>query len=103
MSSSPRVFISYSHKDVRWLDRLKTMLQPLARSGEIDPWDDMRIRSGQYWREEIARAIASATTAVPLVSPEFLGPTSSAEQLYLEVLAARRRTRTPVHPEIATT
>jgi len=38
--STPRdqVFISYSHKDQRWLDDLLIRLKPYLRSGAITPW-----------------------------------------------------------------
>ena len=90
MSSLPRVFISYSHKDTRWLERLKTMLQPLTRAGEIDAWDDMRIRSGQNWREQIRRAIASANAAVLLVSSDFLASDFIAAEELPPILAAAK-------------
>jgi hypothetical protein len=35
----PSVFISYSHTDKAWKDRLVTHLGVLQREGLIDPWD----------------------------------------------------------------
>jgi len=67
-----RVFISYSHKDTRWLERLKVHLKPYERDRLIDRWDDTRIASGQNWRKEIRNALDEAAVAVLLISADFL-------------------------------
>ncbi len=40
------VFISYSRKDARWLEMLKTHLKPFERAGVINRWDDTKIEPG---------------------------------------------------------
>ena len=66
------VFISYSHKDAKWLEKLKQFLLPLEEQNLIRLWDDAEIRPGQDWLGEINKALASAHVAVFLVTQDFL-------------------------------
>ena len=67
-----QVFISYSHKDARWLDRLQVYLAPLERRGSVRRWDDTLIAPGQRWEQEIADALQRTRVAVLFVSADFL-------------------------------
>ena len=69
---SPSVFISYSHKDEAWKDRLVTHLGVLQSQDLLDLWNDRRIGAGQDWHQEIEQAMAAASVAVLLVSANFL-------------------------------
>lgn len=66
------IFISYSHKDMEWLGRVKTHLKPLARYYSIDEWDDQKLRTSDKWKEEITKALNNATIAILLFSPDFM-------------------------------
>jgi hypothetical protein len=70
--TKPTVFISYSHKDEKWKDRLVTHLEVLKKEGLLDEWNDRRIGAGEDWHQEIKKAMASARVAVLLVSADFL-------------------------------
>lgn len=67
-----KVFISYSHKDFKWLDRLRVHLKPVEREGIIDLWDDTKIAAGAQWKEAILEALETARVAIILVSADFL-------------------------------
>jgi hypothetical protein len=69
-STRTKVFISYSHADKEWLDRLKRHLKPLVREG-LDCWDDTHIRPGDDWKQEIRNALDTAQVAVLLISANF--------------------------------
>jgi nucleotide-binding universal stress UspA family protein len=73
LDTKPRkgVFISYSHADRIWLDRLQKHLKPLQREG-VEVWDDTRLKAGEQWREEIREALAKAKVAILLISADFL-------------------------------
>jgi hypothetical protein len=67
-----RVFVSYSHRDRKWLDRLLVHLKPLERAGILDVWEDSQIKPGTAWRDEIENALKSAQIAVLLISADFM-------------------------------
>ena len=72
MVTKRTVFISYSHKDEAWKDRIMTHLRVLAQEGLLNTWDDRRISGGADWEKEIEDALKKASVAVLLVSADFL-------------------------------
>ena len=65
------VFISYSHSDKVWLDRLLIFLKPYTRQN-LKIWADPYIKVGDKWRRNISEALSQTYVAVLLVSPEFI-------------------------------
>src|SRR5215510_13314639 len=65
------IFISYSHADREWLDRLNTFLRPLKRAEKIVVWDDSTIKPTDVWRAEIQTGLDRACIAILLVSANF--------------------------------
>lgn len=67
-----QVFVSYSHKDKKYLDRLLVHLRPLQRQGLVDAWVDTKIGAGQRWKSQITKALKASRAAILLVSADFL-------------------------------
>lgn len=68
------VFISYSHKDRDWKERIATFMRCMQIQNRFDyaTWDDGEINPGEDWRDHIMNAIDKCKIAVLLVSPDFL-------------------------------
>jgi hypothetical protein len=67
-----KIFISYSHKDKKFLNELLQHLKPFERNGQLSAWSDSQIKPGDKWYPEISNALTEARVAVLLVSPSFL-------------------------------
>lgn len=71
--TTPQIFVSYSHKDEKWLKRIQVHLKPLVKRGEFTLWSDEVIVPGEDWRQKIGDALTSAGAAILLVTADFLG------------------------------
>jgi TIR domain len=67
-----KIFVSYSHNDVKWRDVLQKQLGAGIYAQAFEMWSDHRIEIGTNWRQEIEAAIASSRIALLLVSRDFL-------------------------------
>jgi len=72
LNQPPRVFVSYSHRDEEWKDRLLAHLAVLQEQGLVELWEDRRIQAGSEWSREIEEAMEASTVAVLLVTASYL-------------------------------
>jgi hypothetical protein len=92
------VFVSYSHKDRAFFERLMVHLRPLAKL--IDVWADTRISAGDDWQREVQRGLGRATIAILLVSADFLASDFIINNELPTILEAARRRGTRILPII---
>jgi tetratricopeptide (TPR) repeat protein len=74
-ANQPVVFLSYSHADAAWKDRLLSHLGSLERRALLTVWQDGKIAGGDDWHADITAAMDAASLAIFLVSPAFLRST----------------------------
>lgn len=95
-----RVFISYSRKDARWLERVQTHLRPLTRENNVDVWADTKIGAGKLWKQKLDNALESARVAVLLVSANFYASDFIAKHELPPLLAAAESGKVSIIPII---
>jgi hypothetical protein len=82
----PRIFISYSHRDEKALERLHAHFSMLRREGAIEPWFDRDILAGDDIDDEVETALRASDIFVALVSPDFLASNYCYEREMTEAL-----------------
>ena len=68
----PKIFISYSHKDEEWMQRVAKHFQVLEKQDMLCAWDDTKIHVGDDWLEQIENALDCVSVAILLISTDFL-------------------------------
>ena len=83
-------FLSYAHKDLADVERLREVLSPLFKASaefEFGEWIDQLILPGEHWKKEIEDALAANRFGLLLVSPEFLASSFITNHELPELLA----------------
>jgi hypothetical protein len=88
MTTSHKVFVSYSHEDAKWLNRLKKFLRPMERNAELQLWSDLSIQPSYNWHAEIQAAITGSDAAILLISQDFVASDYVASEELPRLLSA---------------
>jgi hypothetical protein len=90
-NNPPKVFISYAHADLPFLEELKKHLAPLERTNMLSTWSDAGIRPGTNWEAKIKREIATSDIVILLVSADYLASVFSEREMLEAVQAAEAK------------
>ena len=83
------IFISYSHKDQKYVEKLAKYL---GEKG-FDAWFDYRIRFGMYWSKALEKAIDDSDAFIVVVS----NAAKESEWVTREILRAQAKNK-PLFP-----
>ena len=70
---NPVIFVSYSHKDQAWFNKICEHLECLVTHGKVEKWTDEQLTTGDRWYETIKNKLQAADILVCLISRNFLG------------------------------
>lgn len=73
MTQRNQLFISYSHQDTPWLQKLQPYLNALALHFKIVIWDDRDLTAGQRWHDAIMAALNRSKVVLILASVHYFG------------------------------
>jgi len=72
MNEPKKVFISYSHKDIEYRERLQLQLKQLVRQKRIEEvWSDHKVKTDDNWNAEIENNLKEADIVFLLISDLF--------------------------------
>jgi hypothetical protein len=97
---TPKIFISYSHKDENFKDELITMLAPLSNNHIIEIWHDRKIEEGDEWKLAIKEAMLTCHIALLLISKHFLASSFITTEELPDLLERRKKEGLRVVPII---
>jgi hypothetical protein len=94
------IFISYSHKDEEWKDRMVTQLMVLQMQQHFSLWEDRQIQTGDSWLPEIENALDQACVVVMMISANFLSSNFILQKEVPRILERRQKEGVRVIPII---
>lgn len=88
MPHRTKVFVSYSHKDAKYLSGLSPHLEYLKKNQLVEYWVDSKIKPGEKWQDGMKSALATTKVAILLISIDFLNSQFIADNELPPLLAA---------------
>lgn len=81
---------------------MQVHLKPLVRDHNFVLWDDIQIKAGTKWKQEITKAIQNAKVAILLVSADFMASDFISSNELPPILSNEKERGTIILPVILT-
>ena len=95
-----KAILSYSHRDIERLQRLKAHSAILLQEGRVAYWHDRDIAAGSAFDRDILARLESCELFMALVSPDFLSSSYCYEREMKRAIARHRLGRLRIVPII---
>ena len=87
-----KIFISYSHKNIKYKDKLLTSLEALKQSYEIEAWHDGMIDAGGNIDENVKYALKTSDLVLLLITDNYLASYYCMKKELLEAIEREKIT-----------
>ncbi len=95
-----KVFISYSHKDEKYVEKLKTALAQIRRQGLLQDWNDHEIDAGDRFDDKINKELNESQLFIGLLSPDYIASNYCYEKEFEEALKLESKRNIQIIPVI---
>lgn len=93
-----KIFISYSHKNIKYKDKLLTSLEALKQSYEIEAWHDGMIDAGGNIDENVKYALKTSDLVLLLITDNYLASYYCMKKELLEAIEREKNNECKVIP-----
>jgi len=95
-----KAFISYSHRDTQYLERLKVHLAQARRDSLISEWNDQEIKAGDNLDNHISEALLTSELFLALVSPDYIASNYCFEKEFQKAIKMQEEGKLTIVPII---
>ena len=95
-----KAFISYSHKDESYLEKLKTALAQIRRQGILQDWTDYKIEAGARFNDKIKKELNESELFIALVSPDYIASNYCYEKEFQQAKQLEEQNKIKIIPII---
>jgi hypothetical protein len=95
-----KAFISYSHKDESYLQKLQTALAQIQRQGILQNWTDHNVEAGDRFHQKINDELNASELFIALLSPDYIASNYCYEKEFQQAQQLEKEHKIKIIPVI---